>query len=179
MITAIVIFSLILIGILVTNYYSFSSRYYLEKSLYQFKESKHALIMYMGENANSLDKESFNKLKDLLHLINNTITHFTKLDSLSVSVKVVVLNTIQSDQKLESRRSQNETIEPFVKLYHKGIGYSLQAVPLLKIKIIVSFIKFVFSLLISFGYSKFKHKLNKIESFLKAEDNYNNNRCFN
>ena len=175
----IIIFSFVLLIAITIYYYSLSRKYYLEKSLYQFRESKHQLVMYLGEHASTLDKDNYTKLKDLLHLINNTINHFTNVNSLRLSVKVVVLNTIHSDRQLEAKRKENEITEPFVKLYHQGIGYSLEAVPLLKIRVIISFVKFILSVLISFGYNRFKTKLSKIDSFLKAEDNYNNNQCFN
>jgi hypothetical protein len=137
------------------------------------------VLIYIGKNGTTLDKRTYNDLINLLHFINDTIEHFSKVKSLRLGVKVVMLNTIQSDKELENEVRESEVIEPFIRSYVKGVSYSLKAVPFLRIKMFISFMRYVFHVLISLGNAKFKDKLTELDSFLKAENNYNNhnNQC--
>ncbi|SDI70262.1 hypothetical protein [Mucilaginibacter gossypii] len=159
---------------LIAGYINFrlKNKYYIDKSIYQFRQSKHELTMYMFENAETIDKTLYQELKDLLHVHNQSIDHFSKIHKKFFPIaKVVITNTIYSEAKFEKKITNSKT-EEFKKSYAKGVYYSLETVPFFKMRLLYLLIKGILKLLVFIGLYRVKNWIKKLDLFKQAESKF-------
>jgi hypothetical protein len=126
----------------------------------------------MCENATTIDKNYLSELKDLLHMHNQSIEHFSKMNKKYLPItKVVILNTIHSEAKFEKQITSPQT-EEFKKAYALGVSYSLETVPFFKIRILYVLIKAILELLVFIGWIRLKKLINKLDLFKQAESKF-------
>ena len=160
-------------------YYYMVKQYYVEQSIFEFRQSKHEIMLYMADNAVKLDEKELKDLKDLYKSVNHTIEMFLLLKGMRFStIKTIINNTVSSSIKIDSERALfYKKHESVLKHYIYGIHMSLKAIPLLKLRAIIHLIKLLCKFLILLGIEKGRLYLQHFESFVVAENTNFNDRC--
>lgn len=168
-----IFFTLFLSVLVLLFNFSLKNKFYIEKSLYQFRQGKHDLTIYISEHIDILDKTTYAELKDLLYVYNVTINNFSMHHKMVLSmIKMVMINTIMSGEKLEQRPVSSPVAEEFKKVYVQGIDFSLKATPFLKARLFLFIMKVIFRLLGALGYRKFRNGVRRVETFAVAESKF-------
>lgn len=175
-----IIFSFFLTGILIIRYYSLVRVYYMEKSLDEFREVKHQLILSIGESVYNSDFTDVIKAQKLLTGVNSTIEHLEKVKSVKFSsVKAIINNAIVSSEKLSNLpHDKDDKIIEFVKMYSKAVATSINSIPLLRLRLVVFMIKNIIKLLIMLGIVRSHNYLKRLDLFITAENQYFDHHCW-
>lgn len=174
------IFCIVLILALIAYNYFLSRKYYLDSAIYELRQSKHDIILYIGNHEKQMNDRELKEIRGLLSMVNHTLSAFTKISENKFStLKVVIREVIVSSNKLDKPADGIfEKHQDLLKHYTRGFTMAIQTIPFIKIRLIIKIAKVLLIVLVALGIEKARFYLKKIEQLIKAEDNhFNNNHC--
>ena len=178
---AFIIFVFLLFTLTILLYNRRVRQYYINESIFELRQAKHEIIIYMSEHAETISNKELGELKELLKIINRTISMFSKIAEKRFStLKVVINSTVLSSDKIEhSDANIFLNHQALLKHFFIAIHTSLKAVPFLQLRVTSHIIKLFLQFLVLLGIRKAKRLLSKFERFIYAENNHFSDHCLN
>jgi hypothetical protein len=175
-----IIFATILLVLTMLFYYRRVRQYYIDQSIYELRQCRHDILMYLGSNMYSLKSGEVTDLKEMYNIVNDTHDMFLKIGGLKFKTIRIIINNAITSAKVETRLPQIVVEKPeLFEGYANAVRCSLKAIPLLKVRLITHIVKVTLLLLIAIGFKNGKRNLAKFEQFIYIENQTLNNNAEN
>jgi hypothetical protein len=164
---------ILLIAILLYQYFAFIRIYYIGQSLHKLRELRCEITLFLSANVkNNLSvKEATEYYQFLIH-VDAIIQHFDRFKielTKFRSVKTIYSNLLFSSEKLASHANSNSILYQYKGKVSECILTAFKAIPFFRARLFIFLFRILASLLFTLGIDRYGKQLNIAERLYRIE----------
>ena len=173
-ILAILIIAIIAIG----QYVSYTKTYYTDAAISKLRQLQFEATIYLSENVQTMPIEKAGEIRNLITITGASLHLLQSFGAMKFGLlKKIIVAIIACTKQINAIKNSPETDEKlqyFSKKYWIALSLSFEAIPLLRIRLILLLTRWVSELFVMIGIGAFKGVAVGIDEITKAKNDIHN-----